>query len=382
MKILYLVFFFSSLALASYEEHFPHYYEYCTGTQLKYQPAHFSGAIGGPGGHGFMYIHGLCKDYSKDYPQVIPCSEVKTNSFNHQGVGVSIDSDYANVAWVAVPGRDLTINGGLKRKAATKADFDAIAEKAFELKIFENVQMRPSYVSQHPVNSREHQLAAAIYSIGTDLAINLARDLRCVRIPVSEKALVKAADYLNAFNNQYYQKGLEYKWSMVTNNCSHLAINTAAAMGIGSSLKVDSSMIERIFHLAIPANAYLYLVDKSVLQENLLGKIKRSKTFKRLDYMPSQIGSLLFREEVYPENEMFITKELEALTLPRKNITKLLATPVTYDKKRTSENTDLVANAKKWQKKYSHMLESAKRKNADNKIIRYLEDQLKKSNVI
>lgn len=353
MKVTVAVFVLtlSFFAQASYESYFPQYYEYCTATQLKYRPEFFDGAVGGPGGHGFMYIHGLCKDYSKSYPQVIPCDE---NS-SHEGVGISLDSDYANVAWVAVPGRDLMMFGDIERRAVTEEDIEAVARKAIDLKIFENVKMKPDYVTKNAFNSIDYQKAAAVYSIGTDIAVNWARELRCVRIPVNKEAIGAAADYLNGVNNKYYLGNKTYEWSMIKNNCTHLAMNTSHAMGINSSIETDRSILRQIFNLAVPANAYLMYMDKALLKNVNEKKILKSKAYKKFGYHPSQVGTLMIHLKAYPDNVMFETSELKSITLPRKNILKIGTTPASYDKYARPENTQLLENAKRWKSVYEGM---------------------------
>lgn len=373
-KLLLLLSLLSTfLVHASYEEHFPQYYEFCTGTQLKYQPEYFSGAEGGIGGHGFMYLHGLCKDYSKDYPQVIPCSETS----DHKGVGITLDSDFVNVSWVAVPGRDFLLFGNTERKVISKEDIADVAKKASDLRIFENVKTRPDFVSQYKLNSAEHQKASAMWGIGTDIAINWARDLRCVKIPVSSKALEKAAKFLNDLNDKYYKTGLEYKWVQNGNNCAHFAMNTAHAMGISKGIKTDKGKVEQLFNLAVPSNAYMMFVDKTVLKNKpSLGKIARSETFKSLGYHPVQVGTLLSKYSVYPESVIFKVEELKGLTLPRKNIFKLLATPQKYDKHVAKEKYSVLeVDAGAWVKHYDKLLEKAEKRNKPDELIQYLKDQ-------
>lgn len=347
-----LALLYSGLSLAAgYDDHFPNYFEYCTGTQVKYQPAYFGGGEGGPGGHGFMYIHGLCKDYSKNYPQVVPCS----SNANHKGVGVSLDSDYSNVAWIAVPGRDLTMFGEKKRSAITEADVQSVAQRAVDLKIFENVKMKPDYVTKHRFNSVQYQKAAAIYSMGTDLAVAWGRQLRCVRIPVTRSAITAAANYLNSVNDKYYKNNVPYEWSGFKNNCTHLVMNTSHAMGINASIETDRNELIQLFNVAVPANAYLMYAEKAVLKEADEDEITDSTSFKKHGFHASQVGSLLIPIKVFPDNVMFRTSELKAFTMPRRNILKMRATPESYDRYMTDENTVLTENARRWQDLYQKM---------------------------
>lgn len=324
---------------SSYDDVFGEYYEYCTGTRLKYQPAYYGGATGGIGGHGFMYIHGLCKDYSKNFPQVKVCDE----NDDHKGVGVSLDSDYLNVQWVAVPGRELMIFGDKNpNEIVTHEMIQEITQKSYQLKIFENVKLK-GISEKLAFNSEDYQKETARFSIGTDLAINWARDLRCVRIPVIKEKLGDTAEYLNSLNQKYYYGPKEYKWSDLKNNCVHLATNVANKLGITKSAPTDKSKLTQIMNLAVPSNYYLHLVDKAVLKKRVKDR-----------YTPNQFGSLMAKYPAFPTNDMFITEDLNALTLPRKNLLRLRATPVSYDRfLKEAKYTSLEENALYWDEIYS-----------------------------
>ena len=86
-----------------YAKLYPAHVEYCAGT--KYQKR--EGANGGYGGHGFTYVNSLCKDESKNYPQVKVCDGTE----GYSGVGISVNSDFQNVNWVAVPTHSFFLNG-------------------------------------------------------------------------------------------------------------------------------------------------------------------------------------------------------------------------------------------------------------------------------
>lgn len=328
----------SSLA-SSYDDVFSEYYEFCSGTRLKYHPAYYGGAVGGVGGHGFMYIHGLCKDYSKNFPQVKVCDA----NDNHKGVGVSLDSDYLNVQWVAVPGRELMIFGDKNpNEVVTSEMVEEVTKKAHALKIFENVKLK-GISDKLTFNSEDYQRETARFSIGTDLAVNWARDLRCVRIPVEKEKLSETAEYLNSLNQKYYYGKDEYKWSDLKNNCIHLSTNVASKLGITKSVPTDKSKLTQIMHLAVPSNYYLHLVDKAVLKKKAKNR-----------YTPNQFGSLMAKYPAFPSNDMFITQDLDALVLPRKNILRLMATPESYDRYLSEPKfTDLEENALYWEEIYS-----------------------------
>lgn len=371
--ILALPLLISSVALASYEDHFPAYYEYCSGTQWKLQ----SGDVGGSPGHGFNYIHGLCKDYRSSYPQVIPCSEVDPlllSQYPHQGVGISLDKNYSNVSWVAVPGRDLMFFGNQKRKAIQNKDVETIVRKVTDLKVFHDVVMKPEQYSSMEVNSAEYLKATALDTLGTDYAVNWARELHCVRIPVVSSSLKKLADYLNQANSQY-RTGPGYKWDKIKNNCTHLAINMGNVLGINKAILTDRHIVRQIFNLALPSNTFLMYADLAVL--NKLSSRKLEKSVKLDSYHPLQLGSLLMKYEVYPPGDRFLTDNLSVLTLPRVlKPLRLLSTPRKYEKYFTSERTDVASNAEIWLEKYSAFYNDIKKGERNSAYAGYLRKQI------
>lgn len=371
--ILALPFLFSSLALASYEDHFPAYYEYCSGTQWKLQ----SGDVGGSPGHGFNYIHGLCKDYRSAYPQVIPCSEVEPHllsQYPHEGVGVSLDKNYSNVSWVAVPGRDLMYFGKQKRKAIGNEDVEAIVRKITDLRVFHDVVMKPAQYSSMEVNSPEYLRATALDTLGTDYAVNWARELHCVRIPVPSTSLKPLADYLNKANSQY-RTGVGYQWDKIKNNCTHLAINMGHILGINKAILTDRHILRQLFNLALPSNTFLMYADLAVL--NKLSSRKLKKSVEQDSYHPLQLGSLVMKYEVYPSGERFSTDDLTVLTLPRiLKPLRLFSTPRKYEKYFSPDRTELVSNAETWLERYSKFYNKLKPDERSSAFAAYLQKQI------
>lgn len=371
----------SNLGFAKYEDHFPAYFEYCTGTQWKLK----NGAEGGSPGHGFTYIHGLCKDYTSSYPQVIPCSEVSAvdrEQYPHEGVGISLDKNFSNVMWVAVPGRDLTFFGNKERKSIQNADVKEVIQKVIELKIFEDVIHKGELPQSLPLNSREYLEAVADATLGTEYAVNWARELHCVRIPTPVGALPEVAKFLNAANNQY-KNGPGYEWDKLTNNCAHLSINSSHALGINKPIKLNQKFIKKVLNLALPANTFLMYADKTVLAKMPSNKLL-SKVIPDQGFYPAQVGSMMNNYPAYPSGEKFETTDLGVLTAPRiGKPLKLLSTPEKYEKKyMTPQNSDLRANAQMWQKRYSHLLNNLTPDQKDSMLESYLQKQLVISNRI
>lgn len=371
----------SSIALAAYEDHFPVYYEYCTGTQWKLQ----SGEVGGSPGHGFSYIHGLCKDYRSAYPQVIPCSEVSDEmkkKYPHAGVGISLDKNFSNVMWVAVPGRDLMLFGDKERKAISNADAKEHVERITELKVFDEVISKSEALKDIPRDTPEYLSAIANDTLGTDHAVNWARELHCVKIPATQDSLAGVTKFLNDSNNQY-KDGPGYEWSKLSNNCVHLSINASSAMGLNGSIKVDQKYLKMLTNMALPANGFLMYADHAVLSKMPSNKLLK-KVLPENGLYPAQVGSIMEAHAAYPSGEKFNTDELSVLTGPRLlKPFKLLATPRKYEKKyMTPKNSELKANAEMWSERYESLLGDLKEKDRGSEVERYLLKQLEISNKI
>lgn len=229
--------------------------EYCAGSQLNYKDA----GSGGTGGHAFIYVDGLCKDYSKKYPQVIPCSKVSDHdkeNFPHDGVGISLDSEFRNVSWIAVPGRDVffqvnsvnqliqhsidykVFDGVKLHEQASILDGDLFSEILSQYDIQHevdkdgNISLDQKTISQ---SKYSYNIFSTLYTMGTDIAINNARDLACVKLEINrDYDLKNLANYLNVSNKKYFKTGKSYVWHMLMNNCTHLSLNAINRAGFDS----------------------------------------------------------------------------------------------------------------------------------------------------
>lgn len=365
----------SSIASASYEDHFPTYFEYCTGTRWKLQ----NGEEGGKPGHGFTYIHGLCKDYRSSYPQVIPCSEVSEefrNKYPHEGVGISLDKNFSNVMWVAVPGRSLVFFGDMESRSITSDDVKNIIQKTIDLKIFNDVVHKGERAQELTLNSMEYLEEVADATLGTEYAVSWARELHCAKIPIQSSTLPSVAAFLNDANIKY-KDGPGYEWDKIINNCAHLAINSSHYMGINDLIKVGERGIKKYFNMALPSNTFLMYADKSALgKKPSLSKL--TKMIKKNGFTPVQVGSLINNYPAFPSGDKFNTDDLNVLTAPRiKKPLKLLATPEKYEVRyMTPRNSVLLDNAHAWKSHYQKLLNQISDKKNSAKVDKYLRDQL------
>ncbi len=393
MKKLFLTLFGLTTLTAyatGYDRAFPYSFEYCAATQLKYQDAYFDGAVGGVGGHATIYIQGLCKDYSKAYPTVIPCYKVKDihkNAYPHDGVGISLDSDFSNIMWVAVPGRELFYSGNVESKTAPiESDLDQLISDARRLRVFEGAKFKTDYVNRFPDDSEEYLDAAALWSTGTDIALNWGRQLRCAKTPIKEESLQKVADFLNSENEKYRADSKEYNWSFFYNNCTHLAVNAAHAAGLSKGIKTDRALPVQLFNIAVPANVFMLFADDWVL-----GKFNRSYVRRKREKMengetvPLQMGSLIAFRDALPTNFMFKNEKLNGLTIPRKKIFKMFHSTERYDKRfEEPKYTELGRSLVVWEKKYIEMKESLESRGREKDLpaVDYLNSKLKEMGLL
>ncbi len=371
----------SSLASATYEDHFPAYFEYCTGSRWMLQ----SGEKGGSPGHGFTYIHGLCKDYRSEYPRVIPCAEVSEEfqrTFPHTGVGISLDKNFTNVMWVAVPGRDFMISGNRSPEPISRASIDEHIAEVTRLKIFNGVRSKSDALKTMTLGTPEYFAGIALDTLGTDHAVNWARELHFATIPVPSSSLRKVADFLNTSNEQYRGER-EYQWSKLSNNCVHISINQSAALGINKPIALDQKFLKKLTSMALPANGFLMYADRAVLARTpSLRKLRKSLSEKGFHH--AQVGAMLRSYKAFPSGEYFKTDELSVLTAPRiAKPWKLLATPRSYEQKyMTPANSELKANAEMWVARYQRLLDRVKSSDKGSVLESYLSQQLATSKKI
>lgn len=331
-----------------YASLYPVHVEYCAGTQFQF----IGGVGGGRGGHGFTYVHGLCKDDSVNYPRVKPCA----GNESHRGVGVSVNSDFLNVNWVAVPTHSLTVDGDIRQgEKITMASVDRVSKEAVGYRIFENVRIKPELTKdaqgrQIPFATDAYLRAVAKNSQGTDLAIRYARNLDCVRVPIRSESLEKIASYLNGLNALYYNTGKTYAWDGLANNCAHVASGILAAAGIRDAIPAGRKQLASALDPALPRNGLYTLIDIGLMRSAAPWKVygrkeDRARIMSEEQWMPTQVGVLVKKYPAYQDNEVF---KLAGWILPR-NGHIFSASGYAFDKKKY---TDIGANLLAWEKTY------------------------------
>lgn len=249
-----------------YNALFPYYAEICTVSQYKRRGT----AGGGFGGHATMFLNGAELDPSAGYPRLRLASVGADLSHPDSGVGISVNKVFANVNWVAIPGRDVFFRGGLAPGAKLDSPaFDAAIRKAVEAGWFDGIRMHPELVKDRPggVPLTEWVVRKAI---GTDFALSFARNSHCARLPLDPDKLGAVIAHLNRLNDQAREEG--YRWDLYTNNCSHAPHNALAAAGVWDAKKVrgpgklgllrdvasvSKAAVGRMSDFAFPANGFV-----------------------------------------------------------------------------------------------------------------------------
>ena len=205
---------------------FPYSVEVCAVTQF-----HQIGAKpGGWGGHATLFINGAEIDAGASYPRLRLVADRADLSDSDSGVGISVNKNFDNVTWVAIPGREEFFRGGLATEQILDTHFyEAAIQKATTAGWFRGVAIKDTVMRQRPRAMSADEFVLR-HSVGTDFALTFARTAYSARLPMSRDAIGKVLAYLNGANESARKNG--YVWNMYTNNCSHVAHNALAATGV------------------------------------------------------------------------------------------------------------------------------------------------------
>ncbi|MBI5201393.1 MAG: hypothetical protein HY925_07390 [Elusimicrobia bacterium] len=254
-----------------YNALFPYYAEICAVTVFEKKGS----KPGGSGGHAIMFINGAEIDPSAGYPKLRLAPEGTDLSGPDSGVGISVNKVFANVNWVAIPGRDMFFHGGLSPTATLEpSTVEALVAKASAQTWFDGIRPHDEQLQNKPpaMPVKEFMVRSAL---GTDFAITFARSAYCSRLPLSREGLGKVLNYLNARNVEARANG--YQWNGLTNNCSHIPHNALAEAGVWDPKKIRGaghfdrirsvvgSGVKSVFgltpDLSFPANNFVRLYE-------------------------------------------------------------------------------------------------------------------------
>ena len=254
-----------------YNTLFPYYIEVCALSQLHQKSA----KPGGWGGHATLFLNGAVIEAGAGYPRLRLADAGADLSHPDSGVGVSVNRVFANVAWVAIPGRDEFFRGGLAPgQTLNAAAYDAAVERAAEAGWFAGIAILDAVMRLRPRAMTESEYIVR-RSIGTDFALCFGRTTYSARLPMSATAMAATIGYLNGVNDGARKSG--FVWNAYTSNCSHIAHNALAAPGVWDpkearppgriNVAKDVLSIAKAFALgrmsnfAFPANSFVRLYE-------------------------------------------------------------------------------------------------------------------------
>ena len=100
-------------------------------------------------------------------------------------------------------------------------------------------------------------------SIATDYAIGYGRDRYCARVPCHAAQMARIVDYLNGLNRPYRDGKAEYEWSVLNDNCIHVAHNALAAIGFWPVWPTHRFILIAAFDFPVPKNEFVNIMRRA-----------------------------------------------------------------------------------------------------------------------
>ncbi|HET6306074.1 MAG TPA: hypothetical protein VFG12_02735 [Rhodopila sp.] len=290
---------------AAYTTRHPYYLEFCALSEINKKPGYGFEIRGGIGGHSTIYLNGVCR-VGDGYPQIAVCAHDPGGN----GVGLSVNSHFANANWVAIPGRDFFYHGDLKPgEALTRQVYDETKAHAARLHIYDGIRFHDFVFEDMPKGYTPDAFRYEV-SIATDYALGYGRDRYCARVPVSAAEMARIVDYLNGLNRPYREGKAEYEWSVFTNNCIHIAHNALTSIGFWPLWPTGRSIIISVFDFPVPKNEFVNIMRRAndMPIENLLAVWHDVPTRRALlagEGLPTREGALATFEPMAQDNAVY-----------------------------------------------------------------------------
>ncbi len=240
-----------------YASFYPYFAEYCAVSEFNKKKG-FGVDIegGGPGGHTVFYLNGACRVRDAGYPVLALCDETPDGMMG-RGVGLSVNDHYRNANWTATEGRDFFYHGALAPgEAVTRASYERIQDQAKAMGILDGVVYHQAALADKPATMSEQNYMYNI-AAGTDYAIDIARDRFCARVPLDRGKMDIIVRYLNGLNEPYRTGRKEFHWDVLRDNCTYLAHNALAAVGLWPMLPINRPLLIAAFDFPTPKNEFV-----------------------------------------------------------------------------------------------------------------------------
>ncbi len=287
----------------------PYSAELCAASQFRKREGSIGPKIegGGFGGHAVMFLSGVCLARDQSYPVLTLCDGAQPA---HDGVGISVNAHYKNANWVATPGREFVFHGTLKPgERLGREAYERTIARAQELGTLDAIKFHEVYFKDMPPGAAERDYKYQV-SLGTDFALNYARDRYCARVPLSRQQMSDMIDYLNSLNVPYRDGKREYKWNVLKDNCSHVYHNALAAAGIWSPWPTNRFVVRSALSFPVPKNEFVNLMrrvnDMPIDDiEALYADPEIRAALIKYDRLPAGPGALAELERIVQQNDVY-----------------------------------------------------------------------------
>lgn len=298
----------TSLSERTYTALYPYYAELCAASQFRKRPntgIEIEG--GGFGGHSVLYLNGVCRARDAHYPELRMCEGPDAAE---KGVGLSINAHYKNANWVATEGRDFVFHGLLATgEPLTRQSYDQTVAHAEAMGILDGVEFHQSALEEKPEGMDLRDFRYQV-SLGTDYALNYARDRYCARVPLSRDQMEKVVDYLNDVNAVYKSGQKDFRWNVFQDNCSHLIRNALAAADVWRPWPIDRFIVYAVLSFPVPKNEFVNLMRRTndapisdvwALYNDPVAR----NALMRDDRLPTEPGALAQLERIAQPNDIY-----------------------------------------------------------------------------
>ena len=292
---------------AAYTASHPYYLEFCALSEIQKKPGYGADIRGGVGGHSTIYLNGVCRK-GDGYPDIALCSEDPASN----GVGLSVNAHFANANWVPIPGRDFFYHGDLHPgQALTRAAYDATKAHAKRLGLYDAIRFHDRVFDHMPPGYAREAFKYEV-SIATDYAIGYGRDRYCARVPVSAAQMARIVAYLNGLNRPYRDGKAKYEWSVLTDNCIHVAHNALTTIGFWPPWPTRRFILIAAFDFPVPKNEFVNIMRRAndMPSDDLLA-VWNDRTARRAlladDGLPTRPGAVARFEPVVHDNALYET---------------------------------------------------------------------------
>jgi hypothetical protein len=247
----------------AYVSIYPWYAEFCAVSEISKKPGFGAEIVpGGPGGHSVLYLNGVCRVKDAGYPVVALCGDGRDPGVG-EGVGLSVNEHYSNANWIATEGRDFVMHGDLAPgEPLTRQSYLRTQAKAKSMGILDGVVFHSKVFDDQPAGMSRIDFMYDM-SIATDYAVNFGRDRYCARVPLDRAKMAAIVEYLNAVNAPYRSGAEIFNWSVLRNNCTHLAHNALARAGVWPEWGTDRPLLISAFDFPVPKNEFVNLMRRT-----------------------------------------------------------------------------------------------------------------------